>query len=106
MYSYKYNPAKIIKQFLLQYPLQTFLLSAYLLIQVNIQTSIDLFDQIPADKIKITESGISSVEAVVSLKKVGYKGFLIGENFMKQPEPSIAFHDFVTALKQAEERNL
>ncbi|MDB5191668.1 MAG: trpC [Segetibacter sp.] len=73
--------------------------------EVDIQTSVDLFNQIPADKIRIAESGISNVDSVVSLRKVGYKGFLIGENFMKQPDPAIAFHDFVTSLRTAEQSN-
>ncbi len=67
--------------------------------EVSIKTSIDLSAKIPADKLKISESGISKVENIVELKRHGYKGFLIGENFMKTPDPSIAFTDFVKQLK-------
>lgn len=66
--------------------------------EVDLQTSVQLFDKIPSHKIAVTESGISNVSAIVSLKQVGYKGFLIGETFMKAPDPSIAFADFVNSL--------
>jgi len=66
---------------------------------VNVQQSIDLADKIPAGKIKISESGINDVRTISRLQAYGYKGFLIGENFMKQTEPSIAFADFVHQLK-------
>lgn len=66
---------------------------------VDVKRSIELIKQIPAEKIKISESGISDVDTIIRLMSYGYKGFLIGENFMKQPEPSIAFADFVNQLK-------
>ena len=66
---------------------------------VDVQRSIELIEQIPAEKIKISESGITDVDTIIRLMSYGYKGFLIGENFMKQPEPSIAFADFVNQLK-------
>ncbi|MEP6844838.1 MAG: indole-3-glycerol phosphate synthase TrpC [Panacibacter sp.] len=67
--------------------------------KVDINTSLQLFPHIPADKLAIAESGISNVDTIVTLKQAGFKSFLIGENFMKQPDPTIAFADFVTELK-------
>ena len=55
-------------------------------------------EKIPAGKIKIAESGIDSVENILLFRKNGFHGFLIGENFMKQPDPTIAFADFVNQL--------
>lgn len=69
---------------------------------VDIQRSIELSKKIPADKIKIAESGIHSVDTICTLRDAGFKGFLIGENFMKQPEPTIAFAEFVQLLKAKE----
>jgi indole-3-glycerol phosphate synthase len=66
---------------------------------VDINRSIALSKQIPADKIKIAESGIDSIETIVTFKNAGFKGFLIGENFMKQQDPTIAFAEFVQQLK-------
>jgi indole-3-glycerol phosphate synthase len=69
--------------------------------EVDINTSLRLIQQIPANKPAIAESGISNVETIVTLKNAGFKGFLIGENFMKQASPSVAFADFVNALRAA-----
>lgn len=66
---------------------------------VDINRSIELSKKIPSDKIKIAESGIHDVETITIFKKAGFKGFLIGENFMKQPLPTIAFAQFVQQLK-------
>jgi len=65
---------------------------------VDINRSIELSKKIPADKIKIAESGIHDVETIAIFKQAGFKGFLIGENFMKQPDPTIAFAIFVEQL--------
>lgn len=67
--------------------------------EVSIDTSIALSVKIPSDKFKISESGISDVDTIKKLKTYGFKGFLIGENFMKAPDPSIAFASFVEQLK-------
>jgi indole-3-glycerol phosphate synthase len=69
--------------------------------EVDIERSLRMAEKIPADKIKVAESGISSVENIVLFKQHGFKGFLIGENFMKQPDPTIAFAAFVNQLKNA-----
>jgi indole-3-glycerol phosphate synthase len=66
---------------------------------VNIQTSFDLAERIPADFMKISESAISDPETIVSLKQAGFNGFLIGENFMKTPDPGAAMRSFVSRVK-------
>ena len=65
---------------------------------VDIQTSFDLVDQIPDEFLKISESAIDNPEVIKELKKVGYNGFLIGENFMKTADPGQAIRDFVAQL--------
>jgi indole-3-glycerol phosphate synthase len=72
---------------------------------VDVERSIELSEKIPADKIKISESGISEVGTIVRLRQHGFKGFLIGENFMKNNDPSIAFADFVNQLKAQTNEN-
>lgn len=67
--------------------------------EVDINTSLRLYKHIPAEKPAIAESGISNVDTIVTLKQAGFKGFLIGENFMKAADPSIAFAAFVNELK-------
>jgi indole-3-glycerol phosphate synthase len=67
--------------------------------EVDIERSLRMAEKIPADKIKIAESGISSVENIRLFKRNGFHGFLIGENFMKEKDPAIAFASFVNQLK-------
>lgn len=67
---------------------------------VDINRSIELSKQIPADKIKIAESGISNIETIRVFKEAGFKGFLMGEHFMKAADPGEAFKQFVQKLKQ------
>jgi len=67
--------------------------------EVDINTSLHLINKIPADKPVIAESGISNVDTIVTLRQAGFTGFLIGENFMKHANPSVAFTEFVTTLK-------
>ena len=67
--------------------------------EVSIQTSLDLINKIPTNKPAVAESGISNVDTIVTLHQAGFKGFLIGENFMKETNPAIAFADFVQKLK-------
>ncbi len=66
--------------------------------EVNVQTSVDLFDQIPSDFVKISESGISHIDTIKMLKMVGFQGFLIGENFMKTSNPGQACQDFIAQM--------
>ena len=69
--------------------------------KVDIKTSLVLINKIPTGKIVITESGISDVETIVTLKRAGFKGFLIGETFMKEADPGKAFKKFIDELKTA-----
>jgi len=66
--------------------------------EVSIETSLQLIDQIPNNKLAIAESGISDIKSILTLQEAGFKGFLIGENFMKEPDPAIAFARFVQEL--------
>jgi indole-3-glycerol phosphate synthase len=62
--------------------------------KVNIQNSIKMSKQIPSF-CKISESGIDSMETIKMLKNEGFDGFLIGERFMKEKIPAIAFKNFI-----------
>jgi indole-3-glycerol phosphate synthase len=66
---------------------------------VDIDRSLAMAAKIPSEKIKIAESGISTVENIRLFRKNGFSGFLIGENFMKQENPGVAFEQFVTLLR-------
>jgi indole-3-glycerol phosphate synthase len=62
---------------------------------VSVDLSKELAAKIPDRYLKISESGIYAPETIVELKKYGYKGFLIGENFMKTGNPGTAMKEFV-----------
>lgn len=67
--------------------------------EVSINVSLDLIEQIPTSIPAIAESGIDNPNTIVTLQKAGFAGFLIGERFMKESNPSIAFANFVNELK-------
>ena len=46
----------------------------------------------------MSESGIARPETVVGLRRAGFRGFLMGEHFMRQPDPGRALADFTAAL--------
>ncbi len=69
--------------------------------EVSIETSLQLINKIPSSHPAIAESGIGDVDTIVTLRDAGFRGFLIGENFMKQADPSTAFAGFVHDLRNA-----
>lgn len=68
---------------------------------VDIDRSLQMAAKIPNDKIKIAESGINRVKDIVLFRQNGFKGFLIGEHFMRQPDTCAAFKTFIDHLKAA-----
>ena len=73
--------------------------------EVDLAHSIALAKMLPAHLPKIAESGISDVSTIIELKKEGFDGFLMGENFMKTVDPAAAFAAFVADLKKREHEN-
>lgn len=67
--------------------------------EVSLDISRSLAEKIPAEFIKVSESGISEVSAIQNLKTYGYQGFLVGENFMKTDNPGQAAGDFIKQLE-------
>jgi len=65
---------------------------------VDHRHSIDLLPDLPADSVKISESGISDPAVVNQLREAGYDGFLIGERFMSHPDPGKACRKFIRRL--------
>ncbi|MAB48081.1 MAG: indole-3-glycerol phosphate synthase [Flavobacteriaceae bacterium] len=68
--------------------------------EVSLETSKALSNHIPNDFVKVSESGIGSVDAIKELQPYGYKGFLIGENFMKTDNPGLSATEFINTLNQ------
>lgn len=68
--------------------------------EVSLDTSKNLSALIPNDFVKVSESGISHIEAIKTLKPFGYQGFLIGENFMKTDNPGVSATAFIKTLEE------
>ena len=64
----------------------------------DVENSFRLAELLPKDAVKVSESGISNPDTVRALRQVGFKGFLIGENFMKTADPGQALNDFISRL--------
>ena len=65
----------------------------------DVENSFRLAELLPKDAVKVSESGISNPATVKALRQAGFRGFLIGENFMKTPDPGNALNKFITQLK-------
>jgi indole-3-glycerol phosphate synthase len=65
----------------------------------DVNNSFRLIEKLPKDMIKVSESGISNPDTVKKLKKVGFKGFLMGEKFMKAANPGAALKEFILELE-------
>lgn len=63
------------------------------------QVSFELGNKIPKEFLKISESGISDPQTVKDLIAEGFKGFLMGENFMKTSNPGKALEEFIKHLQ-------
>ena len=64
----------------------------------DVETSFRLAEKLPKDAVKVSESGISDPKTVMALRQAGYRGFLIGENFMKTPNPGAALKEFIQCI--------
>jgi indole-3-glycerol phosphate synthase len=58
--------------------------------EVDLQTTLGLLERVPADRLLVTESGIASAADVQRMRGAGVHAFLVGEAFMRAPEPGQA----------------
>lgn len=64
----------------------------------DVQNSFRLAELLPKDSVKVSESGISNPDTVKALRLAGFRGFLIGETFMKTSDPGKALKEFISKL--------
>jgi len=64
----------------------------------EVENSFRLAEKLPHDTVKVSESGISNPATVQSLREKGFRGFLIGENFMKTTDPGLALGEFIKEI--------
>jgi len=67
--------------------------------RVSLDTSERLITRAPRDKVMISESGLQSADSLARLRKLGFRGFLVGEALMRAPDPEAAFRDLVAAAE-------
>ena len=67
--------------------------------ETKLEVTLDLLDQIPDDRLLITESGILQAKDVELMHTNGVYGFLVGEAFMRQPDPGVALTGLFQDLK-------
>lgn len=66
----------------------------------DVENSFRLSEMLPKDVCRVSESGISQPQTVLRLREEGgFRGFLMGEQFMKQAEPGEALAQFINQLK-------
>ncbi len=68
-------------------------------LEISLQTSLNLAPLLPKDRIWVTESGISTVADMITLRNAGFAGFLIGSQFMKHSRPETACEEFIKEVR-------
>jgi indole-3-glycerol phosphate synthase len=58
--------------------------------EVSLDTTLDMCDAVPRDRILVTESGIVAPADVARMRAAGVEAFLVGETFMREPDPGMA----------------
>lgn len=66
----------------------------------DVERSFGLAASLSNDRLAVSESGITHPAIIASLREIGYRGFLIGETFMKTSAPEQALAHFVQAIQQ------
>ncbi len=66
----------------------------------DLKKSYRMVELLPRDAVWVSESGISNPETVKELRKAGYRGFLIGENFMRSANPGASLEEFIKGVLQ------
>ena len=64
----------------------------------DVENSFRLAECLPKDAVKVSESGISNPQTISELRQAGFRGFLIGETFMKTPDPGKALAEFIARI--------
>lgn len=64
----------------------------------DVQHSFAMIDRLPKDCVKVSESGISNPNTVSLLRKAGFRGFLMGEHFMRAANPGAALKEFIAEI--------
>ncbi|MGN0231687.1 MAG: indole-3-glycerol phosphate synthase TrpC [Muribaculaceae bacterium] len=64
----------------------------------DVAQSFAMAAKLPEDAVLVSESGISDADTVRRLRRAGFRGFLIGETFMRQPAPEAALQQLIVEM--------
>ena len=64
----------------------------------DVETSFRLAEKLPKGSVLVSESGLSNPQIISELRNVGYRGFLIGETFMRDVNPGLALKQFIDRI--------
>lgn len=64
----------------------------------DVQHSFDISSKLPEDVLKVSESGIGNPSTIKRLRQAGFRGFLMGEHFMKAANPGLALKEFIMEI--------
>ncbi len=64
----------------------------------DVNNSFRLAELLPKEAVKVSESGISDPATVRELRQAGFRGFLIGENFMRTDDPGLSLRQFLNKI--------
>lgn len=68
--------------------------------EVSVENSLRLAAKIPGEFVKVSESGLTSAETILTLREAGFQGFLIGEFFMKNSAPEEACKELIEEIQK------
>lgn len=73
--------------------------------ETSLETSVKIARKLPGEVVKISESGIRNADDILMLREHGFKGFLIGETFMRESQPQVACAKLIAELERKDKRN-
>jgi indole-3-glycerol phosphate synthase len=65
--------------------------------EVTLETSLRLAEHIPAEALRVSESGIHNASDIATLRAAGYSAFLVGEHLMRSGDPTASLRKLVAA---------
>ena len=68
--------------------------------QVDISHSVRLLQRVPESVVRVSESGLKSARQLATLRLAGVDAVLIGEAFMRAPDPGLALQSLISSMKQ------
>lgn len=66
--------------------------------EVTLDTTLGMLNEVPAERLLVCESGIHTREDVLRMTAAGVHAFLVGEAFMRAPDPGVALADLFGAV--------